>query len=264
VIKVKRILKKQIEHIQKQENKILNKKENPLLQKNLSPILDKIDEKIPAKLKDTLNEAFYKGFKFVFEKGDPLIEKTYNKTRLQLEYDLNNYALDKILNNKALKNLDKTSKLCTIKNSSISVVEGTLLGVLGIGLADIPLFIAVIIKTIYEIALSYGFDYNIEQEKYYILVLICTALTKGEKKAQYNTKLSQYENTPNIEIDLEEQIKATATILSETLLTSKFIQGLPIVGIVGGIVNYSIISKVSKISTLKYKKRYLIKKSKKQ
>lgn len=38
----------------------------------------------------------------------------------------------------------------------ISGVEGVGLGLLGIGLPDIPLFTAVILKSVYEIALSYG------------------------------------------------------------------------------------------------------------
>jgi hypothetical protein len=257
VIKLKRILKKQIEHLQKQENRMLNKKATSLLQQKLSPMLNKIEEKIPDKLKSTLNEAFYKGFKLVFEKGDPFIEKTYNKERLLLEYDLNNYAVDKILSNQTLKNLDKLSKRSNLINSSLSVVEGTVLGILGIGLPDIPLFIAVIIKTIYEIALSYGFDYKTEQEKYYMLVLICASMTKGEKKLEYNSKLEHFEHNSTMQFNLEEEMKLTASVLSEALLTSKFIQGLPVIGVVGGIVNHSIISKISKFSVLKYKKRYL-------
>lgn len=46
------------------------------------------------------------------------------------------------------------------------------------------------------------------------------------------------------------------------MLTVKFIQGIPIIGVVGGVVNYSIIKKIGKYSSLKYKKRYLIRKAK--
>lgn len=58
---------------------------------------EKIQDKIPEKLKDTLELAFYKSFKLVFEKGHIYIEKTYNKDKLQLGYDLNNYALEKTM-----------------------------------------------------------------------------------------------------------------------------------------------------------------------
>lgn len=41
------------------------------------------------------------------------------------------------------------------------------------------------------------------------------------------------------------------------MLTSKFVQGIPIVGAVGSIANYKTINKTSKYGTIKYKKRYL-------
>lgn len=41
------------------------------------------------------------------------------------------------------------------------------------------------------------------------------------------------------------------------MLTSKFIQGLPIVGVVGGITNFKTLHDISTIAKLKYKKRYL-------
>ncbi|MDZ7542990.1 EcsC family protein, partial [Clostridium perfringens] len=55
-------------------------------------------------------------------------------------------------------------------------------------------------------------------------------------------------------------IKNASEVLSETLLMAKFIQGLPIVGIVGSVTNYQIINKISKYTRIKYKKRYLSKK----
>jgi len=78
---------KQLKAIDKEEKRILKKK----------PLREKIQDKIPEKLKDTLELAFYKSFKLVFEKGHIYIEKTYNKDKLQLEYDLNNYALEKTM-----------------------------------------------------------------------------------------------------------------------------------------------------------------------
>ena len=41
---------------------------------------------------------------------------------------------------------------------------------------------------------------------------------------------------------------------------AKFIQGLPIVGVLGSITNYQVINKVSKYARIRYKKRYLNKK----
>jgi hypothetical protein len=190
------------------------------------------------------------------------IEKTYNKNKIQLEYDLNNYAIDKKLSNKYIKKLDKQSNNSQTMNSSIAVLEGGVLGLLGIGIPDIPLFISVIVRTINEIALSYGYQYETQEEKVYILYLICGAMTKGEEQKKFDDKvelLSENLNTHILtDINLEEEMKVTANVLSDALLTAKFIQGIPLVGVIGGLVNHSIINKVGKYAKLKYKKRYLI------
>lgn len=261
-----RELKKQLKRINKKEKRILNKNPNRILKSKVDPVMDKIQKKIPPKLQSTLEVAFYKGFQLVFEKGHVYIEKTYNKDKLQLEYELNNYLLDNYINKKNIKRLDKQAKSAKRLNSSISVLEGSVLGVLGIGLPDIPLFISVIMKTIYEVGLSYGYNYETKEEKIYILLLICSAMSNGEAQRKLNDEIdrlgSLIDNNKDIEIDLEDQIMVTADILSESMLVAKFIQGIPIVGVVGGVTNYSIIRKISKYSSLKYKKRYLIKKAK--
>ena len=46
------------------------------------------------------------------------------------------------------------------------------MGVLGIGLPDIPVFTGMILKNIYETALQYGSAMKAGKEKYFILLLI--------------------------------------------------------------------------------------------
>ena len=46
----------------------------------------------------------------------------------------------------------------------------------------------------------------------------------------------------------------TAHILSEAMLTAKFIQGIPFIGVIGGVVNFNIIDKIGKFAAIKYKK----------
>jgi hypothetical protein len=259
-----KVLQKQLNQLEKLEHDFLQLKENPMVKAKVAPVMDKIQSIIPEKLKTTLDTAFYKGFQLVFEKGNAIIEKTYNKEKLQLEHDINNYALNKKLSAKYMKKLDKTSKYSNVLNTSFSIVEGGLLGALGIGIPDIPLFISIIIKNIYEIALSYGFNYETTEEKAYILMLIRYALADSEKKSQLKVDLDRLgdniDHNISTEISLDEQMKASSNALSEALLTAKFIQGIPIVGAVGGIVNYTIIQKIGHCSKIKYKKRYLLKK----
>jgi len=257
------ILTQQLKRLEKQEQKILSNSDHSLMNATLSPVINKIQSKIPDKLKSVLDKAFYKGFQLVFEKGSTYIEKTYNKEQIELEHDINNYALDKKFSSKHIKRLDRHSKQSKMINTSFSVLEGGILGFLGIGLPDIPIFLSVIVKTIYEVALSYGYQYNTTEERNYMLLLICGAITKGEQQREIDLELEllgeKIDKDIVIDHDLEKQIKATANILSDALLTAKFIQGIPILGIIGGAVNYNIVNKIGNYAGLKYKKRYLLK-----
>ncbi|NMC57674.1 MAG: EcsC family protein [Eubacteriaceae bacterium] len=255
---------KQLNKIEKQEQYLLNDNENKIV--NITPIKNKIEGRIPQKVKTALDAAFYKGFFIVFDKGTAYIEKTYSKEKAQLEYDINDYAIDKKISNKHIRKISRRANYSKMINSSISVLEGGVLGFLGIGLPDIPLFIAVIMKTIYEIALSYGYDYKDEKEKAYIMLLICIAVTEDNRQKQFNDDLNKLQNlidsNGNIELPLTDYIKMAADALSDAMLTAKFIQSIPIIGAVGSIVNYNIINKISKTANIKYKKRYLINKNK--
>lgn len=262
---MKNILEKQIIDLNKKEEKLLNQTENTLLQATLTPVMDKIQEVIPEKLKSTLNIAFYKGFQFIFEHGSPYIEKTYNKEKLQMEYDINNYAVDKGATKRHMNRLDKPSVQSKMVHSTFSAVEGGVLGFLGVGIPDIPIFLSVVVRSIYEVALSYGFGYSTEQEKAYILLIICAAMSNGDQKHDFDKKVEQLgtsidQNTP-YEINLEDQMRIASDTFANALLTAKFIQGIPFVGAVGGVINYSIMKKITSYARLKYKKRYLKKKS---
>ncbi|MBP9563122.1 MAG: EcsC family protein [Acetoanaerobium sp.] len=257
-------LSRQFKRLNKKEEKILNKKKNKLIKSKVTPVMDKVQDKIPEKLKDTLESAFFKGFQLVFEKGNIVIEKTYNKDRLISDYEVNNYILDKNLNRKSINKLDKYARDSKRLNTSLSFIEGSVLGFFGVGLPDIPIFIGVIMKTIYEIALNYGYKYDGDEEKAFILKLIAAAMSEGEEKLRLNDEVSMLGDSidKNLEtnIDLDLLVKDTAKTLSDALLVGKFIQGIPLIGALGGTINYTIIKKIAKYAEVKYKKRYLAKK----
>lgn len=246
-------------HVKKSIRK-LDKKEIKFLQKphKESKIKNKIYEKVPSKLQSALEGAFVKAFEKIFLQGTGIIEKTFDKTRLGLEFEKNNYIADKLQTNKSLKGVDKPSKASNRINGAIATASGIGLGVLGMGLPDIPIFVATMLKGVYEIATSYGFTYDSEKEKIYILRLIRTALCQDKKREEYSLLLDSCDcqNT-----DLQGEIAITARVLSNAMLVEKFVQGLPIVGVIGGYFNYTTYKKVAKISAIKYKKRYLNKKS---
>lgn len=244
----------------KQELNKLERREKYFLNKNLveGNLKAKIHEKIPENLEETLNNAFVKAFEIIFNKGTTIIEKSFDKEKINLEYEVNKFMLDYKEDKTNIKKLDKYSKKTNLVNNLITTSVGTGMGILGFGLPDIPLFVATILRGIYQISLSYGFDYKNEKERIYILRLIRIALAKTvDEKKKYNEELKEEKS---YKAKLEDEIKTTAKIMANTLLIEKFIQGIPVVGAVGGIVNNSIYRKISNFCMIKYKKRYLINK----
>lgn len=232
-------------------------------EKTSSALQQKLEEKIPEKLEETLNAAFIKAFDLVFEKGTGLIEKTYNKDQQKTDYQVREYAAGLKESRKTVKAFGRQSQGTRMKNLMISGVEGVGLGLLGIGLPDIPLFIAVILKSVYEIALSYGFEYESEKEQWFILKMIETALKKGEELERNNSLLNAWIDQNGIGETVKgrkEQSKETAAALAEALLYMKFLQGIPVVGVAGGAADTVYLKKITDYAELKYKRRFLRKK----
>ena len=232
-------------------------------EKTPSAIQQKLEEKIPDKLEETLNTAFIKAFDLVFEKGTGLIEKTYDKEQQKTDYQVREYAAGLKESRKTVKAFGRQSQGTRMKNLMISGVEGVGLGLLGIGLPDIPLFTAVILKSVYEIALSYGFEYESEKEQWFILKMIETAFKKGEELERNNSLLNAWIDQNGIGETVKgrkEQSKETAAALAEALLYMKFLQGIPVVGVAGGAADTVYLKKITDYAELKYKRRFLRKK----
>lgn len=219
--------------LKKKEERYLKRKE-----RKKEPILNrKLSEKVPEKLQNTLDTAFEKAFSLVFRKGTAVVEKTMNKKGV------------------------KQNK----RNLLLSGITGAGLGILGIGIPDIPVFTGMIFKAVYEIAKSYGFSYDSEGERYYILLLIRTAVSHGPQVREMNEKVNDYIKSDWLPLDYirEEEIEKTAKALSEELLYMKFIQGIPIVGVTGGIYDAVYMREIIKYADLKYRQRKALSEHKK-
>ena len=156
----------------------------------------------------------------------------------------------------------EATKQADLINIAMTTVEGVGLGALGVGMPDIILFLGNLLKGVYETALNYGFDYESRREQMLILKMMQTALSDGESWVQGNTEVEEMLKLETVEITDEEfkrQVKNTASAFAMDMLLLKFIQGLPIVGIIGGAANPVYYSKVMKYVQLKYRKRYLLK-----
>jgi len=221
-----------------------------------------LESRIPEKVYVGLESAFCKGFGVVFDQGRVIIEKSYNKEDLQADHAIRDFAVKLKGGRKELKQMHKSAKQSDLVNMAVTTVEGIGLGALGVGMPDIVLFLGTLLKGIFETALNYGFDYESRQEQLLILKMMQTALSNGESWVQRNAEVEEMleQETVDITDDIfKQQVKDTASAFAMDMLLLKFIQGFPVVGIIGGTANPVYYSKVMKYVQMKYRKRYLLK-----
>lgn len=149
-------------------------------------------------------------------------------------------------------------------NTLASAAAGVGMGLLGIGIPDIPLLTGMMLRSIYETALHYGFSYDTEEEKRFILLLIQGAMTHGEKLERVNDELNFFmeHGCFSQEERMEEMIRHTAAILSDELLYMKFLQGIPIAGVIGGAGDAVYMNRISEYARLKYHRRFCLERQK--
>ncbi|RDU22373.1 EcsC family protein [Anaerosacchariphilus polymeriproducens] len=253
--------KRKKQAIWEREWELLEKKENLLLikyQKEKASVINKkLEAIVPYKLQEKLDLAFYKAFQLVFEKGTKIIEMTYSKEKQENDYKIRAYSANIRKNKKSVKAFSKQAGIVNLRNLMFSGIEGIGLGALGVGIPDIPLFAGLIIKSMNEIALSYGFPYDTDKERIFILKLVETALYRGEEFKNADANIIQLiEGSRSIENDLSEQIRFTANALSKEMLYMKFLQGIPIAGIVGGLTDAVYLKRITDYAELKYRRRF--------
>lgn len=251
-------LEKEWMKLQKQEQDYLQKR----IEKKDSRLNQLIENKVPEKLQGTLKEAFAKAFHLVFEKGTGIIEKTYNRGELEKDYQINDYTAQVRQNRKAWKVFSQKAANTGNVNLLLSGVSGIGLGILGIGIPDIVLFTGWMLKGIYEIALNYGFEYESEQEKLFILLLIQGSISYGNTLEEIDRQINFYieNNDYDKPMGLREMMNGTAECLSKELLYMKFLQGIPVIGAAGGAYDVIYMKQVMKYAQLKYRHRFFYEK----
>lgn len=215
-------------------------------------------EKVPEKLQATLDAAFAKAFAFVFEKGTSVIELSYNKEEKEKQFKIDEYTAQVRGDKKSLRSFSQKAGSSGAVNLALSGAAGIGLGILGIGLPDIALFTSLMLKSIYEIALSYGYEYESENEKKFILRIISGAVSYGEALATIDAELNAYidGSAEYIGEGMDALINQAASGLSKELLYMKFLQGIPIVGVVGGAYDAVYMKSITEYAKLKYRRRF--------
>jgi len=226
------------------------------------PWKELLGKKIPEKAYSGLESAFCTGFSLVFQQGRKIIEKTYKKEELRRSHALRDWKVKTAGSREDLKGMDRSAKKTDVLNKAATAAEGIALGALGVGLPDIVLFLSTLLKGIYETAIHYGFDYESPQEQYLILKMMSASLKTGDPRVWENRsvdKLLEGELPQISQEQFRQQIHKTASDFAMDMLVLKFIQGMPVVGFLGGAANPIYYQKVMGYIQLKYKKRYLLK-----
>lgn len=86
-------------------------------------------------------------------------------------------------------------------------------------------------------------------------------MSNGNDLLEIDREINHYIKTGSYTkpLNLSEQIKLASSCLSKELLYMKFLQGLPIVGAVGGFYDVIYMKNINKYANLKYKRRFLSK-----
>ena len=225
----------------------------------------KLDRFIPEKLSGTLSVAFFKAFQVIFEKGTRLIELTYNRAKKQADFKVNKFANEMYGDSRSARSFTREARGTRLFNLIISFVEGVSLGLLGLGIPDIPLFMAIVLKGVYEVALSYGYDYHDENEKIFILKVIEVAMTDDEEfidgDAQINAAIDVIAEDGGViggwSISKEDQMRQTSDSLVKEMIYTKFVQGFTILGVFGGIFDPVYVNRITNYAIIKYRRRFL-------
>lgn len=250
------LLEKEILRLEKQEIKMAA----AAAKKAVPGWKTELENRIPGKILRSLESTFAKGFSLVFRQGCRFVECTCDREKLQQDYQIRNYAIHVKGGTKELRQMRRGASRSSVLNLSLTTAEGIALGVLGIGMPDIVLFLGTLLRWIYEVALNYGFSCDTIQEQYLILKMMEVSLSNGEVWRQRNDEVNRI-LCGKLEITdeaLQEQLQKTAAAFAVDMLLLKFIQGIPVVGLIGGAANPFYYNKVMQYVQMKYNKRYLI------
>lgn len=246
-------------------NRLERKEARLLKQKGLSLPTETLEERIPPGIRSNLEKAFQKAFETMLGSGGTwVVEHTYQKGKTMERFRMWEQPLTPKQAKAELKRMERQGRNAQLLGRLAAGAEGTVLGVLGIGLPDIPVILALLLRSLYQSADRYGFSYHSPEERQYLLLLLQGALTQGEERLHYSREADTLGRALDhgwaIEVNVEETVASTSRCLARELLLVKFVQGIPLVGAVGGLSNLSISGRVARYGRIKYQKRFLEKK----
>ena len=207
----------------------------------------RIAEKVPETVRDTLTAAFGAAFSAALA-GEPLLRRTASP---KAEARRLARAEEQLRTPERFSSVRGTGRSAVFSAAAASAVRGSGLGLLGIGLPDIPLFAASLLRSLGQIARGYGYITSTRRERRIMLLVLDTALTGGMEYPALSDQLDQALSGTEL-TGLSEQE------LAEELLAAKFLQGIPLAGAVGGVLDSRLTARLLDYAALKYNRRFLL------
>ena len=170
------------------------------------------------------------------------------------------YAVERRGQRRDVKRLRKSSRRANRALTALTAAEGITLGALGIGVPDAAIFTTVLLRGVFRTALRFGVDTDDAGERYLLLCMMEASLLDGGVFADADRKIDEMLTSPHAPTEREtrEQSRRTAHALSDAMMTMKFVQGIPIAGIAGGMHDPVCYRRVVGYVEEKLYKRYLL------
>ena len=219
-----------------------------------------LEEKVPEDLARVLCGAFAKAFALVFEKGGGVIRRAGRQARREAAYEARYRAAAARRDRRSLREFSAAASAAGWGSAALAGTQGVGLGLLGIGLPDVLLFTVMLLKSLRETAVSFGYAGDGPEERLFTLRLIAAALSHGEELERRNAALNRFlqSGVRTEDADLSGQLRETADQLARAMLCWKFLQGIPLAGAVGGAWDAVCLRRVQRYACIKYQRRFLL------
>ena len=240
--------KKELARIAKQEEKYRSRERR------------RITVPMPDKVKKLLDASLSKALSLVFEHGGSVT--VGGADGIMAGYEVHDYAVMKRGRRRDVKRLNNGSRRANGAFTALTAAEGTVLGIFGIGVPDAALFSMVLIRGVFRTAMRFGVDVEDAGERYLLLCMMEASLLDGDEFRKADGRIDDMLTSPPDadERELTAQSRRAASALSESMMVMKFIQGIPVAGVVGGVCDPVIYRRVTGYEQMKLYKRYLLRK----
>lgn len=189
-------------------------------------------DSLPTLHRETLEMAFYQSLAFLMNPQEDILANFICREELEEKFHQLDRAVDHDPGFRALGHMEREAARLNNMDFSAAALEGLGFGTVGIGSPETVILCALMLRTLYETGLVYGFNIDHPWEK---------DLADGI--------------TP--EIDRERRMHTAAARMAGSMSLQKFVQGIPVIGAAGLFFNTAAMNRLQTLSRCVYKQRYL-------